>query len=90
MSNAEVFMFVEAQDCFGGTALDDTRREGHQECMRELLKEEWNGELTQSLTKQIITGKHNTPKASPRNHVSPRERADTKNLKKSETKTELK
>jgi hypothetical protein len=56
LSNAEVFMFVEAEDCFGGTALDDARREGHQACVTELQKPEWNDELENSVTQAILTG----------------------------------
>jgi ankyrin repeat protein len=46
----EVFLFVEATDCFGGTAIDDARREGHEDTLNELLKAEWNEELSKSLT----------------------------------------
>lgn len=49
-------MFVEAEDCFGGTALDDAKREGHEKCVIELQKSEWNDDLENSVTQAILTG----------------------------------
>lgn len=32
-------------DAFGGSALDDARREGHKDCQDELEKSKWNEEV---------------------------------------------
>ena len=54
MSADVIYLYIESKDCFGGTAMDDAKREGHKECQAELDKAEWNSELEMRLQQQII------------------------------------
>jgi hypothetical protein len=55
MSPAELKQFLNQKDAFGGSALDDARREGHGECQDELEKSKWNEEVKLEMFSEVET-----------------------------------
>jgi hypothetical protein len=45
LSTSEFRSFIRTEDAFGGTALEDAIREGHNDCQDELEKSKWNEDV---------------------------------------------